>query len=293
MKKILFTLLIVLPFAFAFSQTEKLDKFPVDVQDSRSFTARQVSEMAIFPGCEEVTEKSLLTKCFARKMNELLVGKLEDFAQEMENLKISTAHTKLQFVVDKKGKLTQIKAMEGGTPILGEASLKAMNEIATEIKPIRPALLEDGSPVNLVFQLPVRYQIELSETAREPEYEWDELVMATLKDESVRYEIRIAKTQTFKVYEVVQSGEIFLGNYSSIAEIVRTEPYRSILEKSDEKFLVTEGFKDEVEYKFYNLKSDPTYIYVYQIKNGEENLLEKLEQKEFYLISKYSEFFVR
>lgn len=171
-----------------FAQTEKLDKFPAEVKDLSTFTARQVSEMAIFPGCEHLDNKdrAALQKCFQQNITNLLIDKLADFAVKMDELKISTATTKLQFVVSNKGKLIQIQSM-GGTPELAVASENAMNQIANEIPLIRPAILEDGSPVNLVFQLPVKYAIQ-PDRVEEPQFEWNELVISTLRDKKIKYE---------------------------------------------------------------------------------------------------------
>lgn len=294
MKKILFFLFLVPLFSFVFSQVESPEISPSKT-DSANFTARQVDKMAVFPGCESETEKVALVKCFQQRISELLVDKLSNFANEMERLNKEEAITRIQFVVDKNGKLIQIKALDGGTPELAAASSKAIEEIAAEIQPIRPATLEDGSPVNLVFQLPVKYKIELNETSDEsdePEYEWDEVVLATLADGEIRYEVRASKLHNFSVYEVRPNPDIFLGNFATMDEIAVTEPYRSIFQ-SNKKILITEGVKDEILYTFYNKEEDPSNVYIYQLKEGEEVLLEKMSYYDFYMSSKYSEFFLR
>ncbi|NLN33798.1 MAG: hypothetical protein GX159_09440 [Flavobacteriaceae bacterium] len=294
MRKILFALFLVLPFSFAFAQVEK-PEISQSKSDSANFTAREVKEMAVFPGCESETEKTALVRCFQQRISELLIGKLWDFSEEMERLNKEEAIARIQFVVDKNGKLIQIKALEGGMPELAAASSKAIEEIAAEIQPIRPATLEDGSPVNLVFQLPVKYRIELNETTDEPdepEYEWDEVVLATLTDGEIRYEIRASKLHNFSVYEVRPNPSIFLGNFATMDEIAITEPYRSIFQ-NNKKILITEGMKDEILYTFYNKEEDPSNVYIYQLKEGEEVLLEKMSYYDFYMSSKYSEFFLR
>lgn len=286
-------LLFFLPTCMVLAQTEKLDKFPVDIKESNSFTARQVSEMAIFPGCEHLNnkDKTALQKCFQQNITNLLIDKLADFSDKMDELKISTATTKLQFVVSNKGKLIQIKSI-GGTPELAVASENAMNQIANEIASIRPAILEDGSPVNLVFQLPVKFVIP-QDRVEEPQFEWNELVMSTLKDEKTKYEIRMTKEQNFKVYEISNSGEIFLGNFTFIYEIGQTEPYKSLIGKNQGRSLITDGMMSGNQYKIYLESSDLEHIYIYQIEDDQENLVEKLTYRDFYFLPKYAELIKR
>lgn len=293
MKKILFALILILSFALTFAQSEKLDKFPADIKEANNFTARQVAEMAIFPGCEHLNNKDrvALQKCFQQNITNLLIDKLADFSDKMDELKISIATTKLQFVVSNKGKLIQIESI-GGTPELAIASENAMNQIANEIPPIRPALLEDGSPVNLVFQLPVKFAMA-QDSVEEPQFEWNELVMSTLKEEGTKYEIRMTKEQNFKVYEISNSGEIFLGNFTFIYEIGQTEPYKSIIGKNQGRNLITDGMMNGNQYKIYSESSDLEHIYIYQIENDQENLVEKLPYKDFYFLPKYAELIKR
>lgn len=296
MKKIYTLLLFFTAFHLFAQKTSEIDKYPVDVkiEAADNFTARQVSEMAIFPGCEQFagTDKAELQKCFSQNITNLLVTKLENFAEKMTELKINSATSKLQFVVSKNGKLIQIQAISGGNNELGFASENALKEIATEIPAIRPALLEDGSPVNLVFQLPVRFQIQ-EDNPEEPQYEWNELVMTTLKDENSVYEIRLAKPETFKVYEITSNGQVFLGNYQAMYEILQNEPYKSLFEKQKAKILITEGTMKEVFYRVYSLKEDALHVHIYEVKDGKEALVEKINQKDFYYLPNYSELIIR
>lgn len=130
-----------------------------------NFTARQVSEMAIYPGCEKFKgDKNKLQQCLSQKLNDELVDQLSDFADILNDRGETQAVAKLQFVIDKSGKIIKVEPMKGGSADLGRESEKALERIASRLssrgKVIEPAKLEDGSPVNLVFQLPVRYQIQ-------------------------------------------------------------------------------------------------------------------------------------
>src|SRR5690606_3461359 len=134
-----------------------------------NFTARQVSEMAVYPGCERHKgNKTELQKCLQKNLTEELIDQLSDYGEVMNDRGESQAISKIQFVIDKSGKIIQVQAMKGGggaiNADLGKESEKALQRIATRLssrgKNIQPAKLEDGSSVNLVFQLPVRYVIQ-------------------------------------------------------------------------------------------------------------------------------------
>lgn len=136
---------------------------------AQNFTARQVNEMAIYPGCERFKgDKNKLQSCMQQKLTLELNDQLSDFAQVMSDNGDTKAVTRVQFVIDKTGKITQIKAMEGGGPAINKKlateSEKAMQAISKRLsargKGIEPAKLDDGSSVNLVFVLPVTYNVE-------------------------------------------------------------------------------------------------------------------------------------
>src|SRR5690606_36950771 len=71
-----------------------------------NFTAREVSEMAVFPGCERFKgDKTKLQKCLSDKLSDQLQDQLSDFAETMSDRGESQAVAKLQFVIDKSGKI--------------------------------------------------------------------------------------------------------------------------------------------------------------------------------------------
>src|SRR5690606_39934395 len=134
-----------------------------------NYSARQVSEMAIYPGCERHRgDKTKLTQCFQNNLTQELIDQLSDVAEIMNNRGESQAVTRLQFVVDKSGKIIQVQAQQGvggGINVeLGKEAEKALQRIASRLanrgRTIQPAKLEDGSEVNLSFQIPVRYVIQ-------------------------------------------------------------------------------------------------------------------------------------
>lgn len=132
-----------------------------------NFTARQVKDMAVFPGCEKFSgDKTKLTQCMSQKLNEELGDQLADFSDRMSDRGESQAVAKVRFVIDKSGKIIQVQALQGGAggvnAELGRESERALKSIATRLasrgRLITPAKLEDGSSVNLQFDLPVTWR---------------------------------------------------------------------------------------------------------------------------------------
>jgi len=130
-----------------------------------NFTARQVKDMAVYPGCEKFKgNKDKLIQCFSEKLSGELNDQLSDFGEVLSSRGESKAIAKLQFVIDKSGKIIQVQPMKGSHADLGRESEKALERIATRLssrgKLIEPAKLEDGSPVNLQFQIPVTFKLQ-------------------------------------------------------------------------------------------------------------------------------------
>lgn len=265
---------------FAFNslsaQTNDLDKFPVEVSPD-NFTAREVSHISVFPGCEKinVNDKNATQSCLAKSLNSLLADKLEIFAEKLDEKGIISAVAKLQFVIDKSGRIVEVEALSGGNSELGSASVKAMNEIAKEIKKIQPATLEDGTPVNLVFQLPIRFELQESKIG---EFNWDELVLATVVDKNQRFEVRQDKQKNIKVYEIKSGKELFIAKFTTLNEVFQTEPYKSILNLNPDKVLLAEKAVDKVLYRLYYSNENKDFIDAYRVVKGKEELIESFLQ---------------
>lgn len=134
-----------------------------------NYTARQVKDMAIYPGCDKFKgDKEGLQRCMQQKLNLELIDQLSDFAQVMSDAGETKAVTRVQFVIDKNGNITQIKAVEGNGPVINKKlaveSEKAMQRISKRLssgrKSIEPAKLDDGTPANVIIILPVNYNLE-------------------------------------------------------------------------------------------------------------------------------------
>ncbi len=129
---------------------------------NRNFSPREVSEMAIYPGCEKFKgDKEKLQSCLAQKLSDALTDQLADFGDVLNNRGETKVTAKLQFVIDKSGKIIQVKPMSGGNADLGREAKSALERIATRLsssgKTIQPAKLSDGTSVGMNFSLPVTF----------------------------------------------------------------------------------------------------------------------------------------
>jgi|GEM_PF-579405 len=263
------------------------------------YTARQVHGMAVYPGCEEfqVEQKTELSQCLSKNLTLKLADLMNDFAMVLEDFNTEKAVCRIQFVVDKEGKMIQIKPMETNNylnQLLGLISAGSMQMIAEKIPPIQPATLVDGSPVNLVFMLPVIYQLdEIKNPNPLSDYDYTEMVYYTLKSDLETYEIRIDnKTEKLKAYEVSGDKAVYLGQFNSFGDVFQLEPYRSLYFSSGDKHLVTENNTDGTVYRVYVKDSDQDKIFVYSLKNKTEKLEAEFSRQEF-AWSKYSAWILR
>lgn len=127
-----------------------------------TYNVREVSKMAIFPGCENAGSNKLsLQNCMSQKLQEELGTQLTDFSEIADKYGINLAKTKLQFTVNKAGKITHVKALSGSNKNFDAEAQKAMERIAQRLvqkgKYIKPAELDDGSQVDIVFSIPVQF----------------------------------------------------------------------------------------------------------------------------------------
>lgn len=272
--KIIRLLLVFVNFSLLFAQEKPAPK--------GEFTARQVSQMVIYPGCENIDSdnKIELQKCLQRNLTELLVDKLNYFSEVMEQKSISDASAKIRFVVSKEGKIVEVQAMSGGSIELSIAAENALKQIANEIPTIQPARLEGGQAVNLFFQLPVRFSIQTANSILD--YNGKELVNLTLMGENENYELRIPKDNQslIKVYAITNESEIFLGTYSNLSDIVAVEPYKSLLKNLPNRMLVAQQTISGQAYKIYATNLDLGKLEVYQVQNETEVFLGNFSQKE-------------
>lgn len=126
------------------------------------YTAREVSQMAIFPGCEKFAgKKDKLQTCLSEQLQKELGEQLIEFNELAHRQGINEAAARVQFIIDKSGKIVQVKTLSGGNVQLSKESKEALERISKRFiqkgKYIEPAKFEDGTPVNLTFTIPVKF----------------------------------------------------------------------------------------------------------------------------------------
>jgi len=165
MKK-LFCLLLLFIVIVAFSQ-ENGETIEISLEETKNavtpkpfplpFTARSVEKMAILKECESVDQnnKPKQQECLANELQNKILAKFPEFDEIADSLEIETAITKLQFVLDKNGRIREITATKGGNEHLSEFVIKVMNEMKNSLE-FKPAQIQ-GKNVDMVFQLPLKY----------------------------------------------------------------------------------------------------------------------------------------
>lgn len=260
------------------------------------FTAREVAKMVVFPGCESQEGNKLeLQKCFGGKLSELLAKELGDRVDDYALLGYESIQLKVYFVVSKEGKMTSLKLYETTEPVavlVGNEVLVAMQNIADQSQQIKPAELSDGSKVNMSFTLPVNFNFvfdEPSESASEELiFPYTEMTISTLIGEQERYEVRFNREiNKVRVYEISSGKEIFLGNFNHPYEMAQIEPYRSIIEGADNRNLVVEYRDQNKTYRIYTHNEVEGKVFVYQLDQNQETLVEELDRGEFLKSEKY------
>lgn len=131
-------------------------------EDNTIYSTRQVTEMAVFPGCEKFAgNKTKLTSCMSEQLQKELIGQLSDFEITAQRQGINEALAKVQFVIDKSGKIVEVKTLNGGNVELSKESKEALERISKRMvqkgRYIKPAKFNDGTPVNLIFTIPVKF----------------------------------------------------------------------------------------------------------------------------------------
>ena len=132
------------------------------VETKKTYSPREVTKMAVFPGCENAAkDKESLQNCMSKELQKELGVQLQDFAAIADKFGISLAKTKLQFTVNKAGTITQIQAMHGNEKQFDSEAQKALEQISKRLtqkgKFIQPAEMDDGSKVNMTFTIPVQF----------------------------------------------------------------------------------------------------------------------------------------
>lgn len=119
---------------------------------------KRVEEMPRFPGCEDVAgtvdEK---TKCSNDKLIEYIYNNV-NYPKSAQKAKIEGTVV-IQFVIDKMGQIKDAVIARNIGENCGEEALRVVNSMVDKNLIWRPGI-ENGSPVDVLFTLPVNFKLE-------------------------------------------------------------------------------------------------------------------------------------
>lgn len=273
---------------------------PAFSQQQPLYTAYEVKEMPVFPGCEHIkpSRKKVMNECMAEKISDLLNEKMEGMHDVMAQYGISQASAVIMFVITKEGVMLNFSEVKGSNPVLAQYSIDALNRISMEIRPIRPAMIKKDQRVNLLYQMPITYEND-EEASEFEDYQFpvDEIVLFTLKDADNDYEVRLFQNKDIRIFEIKDNTPTFLGRFLSIGEVERSEPYKSLIEKErqSDRTLVSGGKLDDGYYEIYihNLfqkdkKSKPIFVEIEKLEDGKMIPVQTFEKEIEFNQSKYA-----
>lgn len=267
MKKNLFILSLFLLSVNIFGQNQPL----YDVQS--------IHEMPVFPNCEKIktTQKKKMSQCISQQLTQLMSAKLAGFEDYMNAQGMTEAQAKLRFIISKEGIIVGAEESQDSNVALADAAIDAIQQISNELQPIRPAKLKSGEIVNVQFEIPLKFMVELQKKAQETmHYPVDEIVLFSLLEKGFRYEIRLFKGKNLKVYEIKDDKETFLGNFLSLQEIGQSDPYKTLIqnEKNSEMAFITDGYLDQEFFEIYIRhlfdQKKNAFIEIYQVKDDKK-----------------------
>lgn len=167
MKRILlFTVLIVNGFCFGQQQGSK-----EEIKEGFVIENSELAVTAVFPGCEKyVGSNKALTSCMQSELSNRLNDKLVYFAEIMEKFKVAQASASIKFVVNREGKIVDISSENKSNSYMDKKltreAIWVLEKISkTMVKKgeiIQPAKLKDGTPVGLLFMLPIKFKVDLT-----------------------------------------------------------------------------------------------------------------------------------
>ena len=160
MKKI-FILFISLSSITLFAQESSKD----------AVTVNRVSEMAIYPGCDEFEgNKRELIKCMGDKLSRDVMMFLDtDYPITVESIDKDMLARKIQFEINTEGEIVNISAPQGDKAFEEQALsayVKLAEYLKSENKYLVPAKMENGSPVKLIFSTSIVLQNMMNKNER-------------------------------------------------------------------------------------------------------------------------------
>jgi len=284
MKSIFTFICFILTFSFGISQEHSETK--------KDYSIKDVKDFAVYPGCEKFSDNAQLLNCFSEKINQLLPKKLKRIQRKLLKNDVIYARANVLFIVSKEGEIVFPKITEGFNEEFNVAVIDAFKSLSKEIPKIEPAKLEDGTAVNLIFQMPVIFSLDENPV----EISTESFVLFTLVDENLIYEIRLNENQSLHAFEFKNETYTFLGKFSNLNELSQSEPYRALIleEIETRKNYVAEGEIEGQLYRIYihNLfkpsKENPIYIEVQKITSTGAETIETFRKETEFMKSPYA-----
>lgn len=123
--------------------------------------------------------------------------------------------------------------------------------------------------------------------AQEKEPSTDEIVLFTLLDNDLRYEIRLFDQKHIKTYEVKNGETTYLGKFLNLGEVERSEPYKSLMAdaRQSTKIFVTDGYLGNDFYEIYihnlfNPKgNEPIFVEVLKVNDSQTEIVSKYDKE--------------
>lgn len=115
----------------------------------------------------------------------------------------------------------------------------------------------------------------------------NEIVLFTLLDDEMRYEIRLFQGKNIKTYEIIDGAETYLGKFLSLGEVENSEPYKSLIGKARQstKTFVTDGYLGNEFYEIYihnlfNAKNEkPIFVEVLKVEDKKSEVVSKYDKE--------------
>lgn len=115
----------------------------------------------------------------------------------------------------------------------------------------------------------------------------NEIVLFTLLEDEMRYEIRLFQGKHIKTYEINNGVETYLGKYLSLGEVESSEPYKSLIAQARQssKTFVTDGYLGNEFYEIYihnlfNTKNEkPIFVEVLKVADKKSEVVSKYEKE--------------
>ena len=117
-------------------------------------TKKYEGEMPRFPGCENIgLENEELQKCSNKKLLDYIYGNLT-YPKQSRKLQIQ-GRALIQFVIDKNGRPTELKVLNG----VSKDIMIVVEKLVNNMPKWRPGY-KDGNPVNVLYTLPVIFRLQ-------------------------------------------------------------------------------------------------------------------------------------